>query len=135
MQLSIYLCTFSSTCFGLTRPSSGAMDVTISLHIQHMVSLVQLGVETCRAESTQINTQLHQVGKLIHNSNQNARYNYAKEQCFKSVFSLRTQIEHVPEAHCLIFIVIFSTRRWTKPINLKIPNMTHYRHNPVELDT
>ena len=23
MQLSIYLCTFSSTCFGLTRPSSG----------------------------------------------------------------------------------------------------------------
>ena len=34
------LCTFSSTCFGLTRPSSGAMDVTISLHIQHMVSLV-----------------------------------------------------------------------------------------------
>ena len=40
MQLSIYLCTFSSTCFGLTRPSSGAMDVIISLHIQHMVSLV-----------------------------------------------------------------------------------------------
>ena len=38
------LCTFSSTCFGLTRPSSGAMDVTVSLHIQHMVSLVQLGV-------------------------------------------------------------------------------------------
>ena len=34
------LCTFSWTCFGLTRPSSGAMDVTISLHIQHMVSLV-----------------------------------------------------------------------------------------------
>ena len=32
------LCTFSSTCFGLTRPSSGAMDV--KLHIQHMVSLV-----------------------------------------------------------------------------------------------
>ena len=27
MQLSIYLCTFSSTCFGLIRPSSGAMDV------------------------------------------------------------------------------------------------------------
>ena len=27
------LCTFSSTCFGLTRPSSGAMDVTISLHM------------------------------------------------------------------------------------------------------
>ena len=25
--------------------------------------------ETCRAERTQINTQLHQVGKLIHNSN------------------------------------------------------------------
>ena len=24
------LCTFSSTCFGLTRPSSGAMDVIIS---------------------------------------------------------------------------------------------------------
>ena len=36
MQLSIYLCSFSSTCFGLTRPSSGAMDVIISLHIQHM---------------------------------------------------------------------------------------------------
>ena len=34
------LCTFSSTCFGLTRPSSGAMDVIISLHMQHMVSLV-----------------------------------------------------------------------------------------------
>jgi len=30
MQLSIYLCSFSSTCFGLIRPSSGAMDVTIS---------------------------------------------------------------------------------------------------------
>ena len=30
MQLNIYLCTFSSTCFGLIRPSSGAMDVTIS---------------------------------------------------------------------------------------------------------
>ena len=38
------LCTFSSTCFGLIRPSSGAMDVTVSLHMQHMVSLVQLGV-------------------------------------------------------------------------------------------
>ena len=34
--------------------------------------------ETCRADSTQINIQLHQVGKLIHNSNQNARYNYPK---------------------------------------------------------
>ena len=31
-----------------------------------------------RAESTQINTQKHEVGKLIHNSNQNARYNYPK---------------------------------------------------------
>ena len=40
MQLSIYLCSLSSTCFGLIRPSSGAMDVTISLHMQHMVSLV-----------------------------------------------------------------------------------------------
>ena len=28
MQLSIYLCSFSSTCFGLISPSSGAMDVT-----------------------------------------------------------------------------------------------------------
>ena len=28
MQLNIYL--LSSTCFGLTRPSSGAMDVIIS---------------------------------------------------------------------------------------------------------
>ena len=44
MQLSIYLCTFSSTCFGLIRPSSETMDVIISLHIQHMVSLVLLGV-------------------------------------------------------------------------------------------
>ena len=35
-----HLCTISSTCFGLTRPSSGAMDVIIYLHIQHMVSLV-----------------------------------------------------------------------------------------------
>jgi len=77
IQLNIYLCTFSSTCFGLICSSSGAMDVTISfsLHMQHMVSLVQLGVgleecvcwwrvvlhcswrwaykpETCRAEST-----------------------------------------------------------------------------------
>ena len=43
MQLNIYLCTFSSTYFGLTRPSSGAMDVTISLHIQHMVS-TNLGI-------------------------------------------------------------------------------------------
>ena len=25
MQLNIYLCTFSSTCFGLIRPSSGAI--------------------------------------------------------------------------------------------------------------
>ena len=31
MQLNIYLSSFSSTCFGLIRPSSGAMDVTISL--------------------------------------------------------------------------------------------------------
>ena len=31
---------FSSTCFGLICPSSGAMDVTVSLHMQHMVSLV-----------------------------------------------------------------------------------------------
>jgi len=28
MQFSIYLCSFSSTCFGPLRPSSGAMDVT-----------------------------------------------------------------------------------------------------------
>ena len=40
MQLNIYLCSFSSTCFGLIRPSSRPMDVTISLHMQHMVSLV-----------------------------------------------------------------------------------------------
>ena len=40
MQLNVYLSSFSSTCFGLTCPSSGAMDVTISLHMQHMVSLV-----------------------------------------------------------------------------------------------
>ena len=39
MQLSIYLCSFSSTCFGLIRPSSGAMDVTVTLHMQHMVSI------------------------------------------------------------------------------------------------
>ena len=39
------------------------------------------------AESTQINTQLHQVGKLIHNSNQNARYNYPK-------FTARTCCDH-----------------------------------------
>ena len=31
--------------------------------------------ETCRAKRTQINTQLRQVGKLFHISNQNARYN------------------------------------------------------------
>ena len=35
-----YLCSFSSTCFGLKRPSSGAMDVTVSLDMQHVVSLV-----------------------------------------------------------------------------------------------
>jgi hypothetical protein len=29
-----YLCSFSSTCFGLKRPSSGAMDVTVSLDMQ-----------------------------------------------------------------------------------------------------
>ena len=40
MQLSIYLCSFSSTCSGFIRPSSGSMDVTVSLHMQHMVSLV-----------------------------------------------------------------------------------------------
>ena len=40
LDASIYLCTISSTCLGLTRPSSGAMDVIIYLHIQHMVSLV-----------------------------------------------------------------------------------------------
>jgi len=33
MQLSINLCSFSSTCFGLIRPSSGATDVTIALHM------------------------------------------------------------------------------------------------------
>ena len=38
------LCTFSSKYFGLTCPSSGAKDVTVSLHMQHMVSLVWLGV-------------------------------------------------------------------------------------------
>ena len=95
MQLSIYLCSFSSTCFGLLRPSSEAMDVIISLHMQHMVSLVQLGVglEECvcwwrvavqcsaRAERTQINTQLHQVGKSFRISNQNARYNSPKNLC------------------------------------------------------
>ena len=32
--------------------------------------------ETCRAERTQINTQLHQVGKSFHISNQNTRYTY-----------------------------------------------------------
>jgi len=32
--------SFSSTCFVLIRPSSGVMDVTISLHMQHMVFLV-----------------------------------------------------------------------------------------------
>ena len=31
--MSIYLCAFISTCYGLTRPSSGAMDVKISLHM------------------------------------------------------------------------------------------------------
>ena len=44
MQWSIYLCSFSSTYFGLIRPSSGAMDVTVSLHMQRMVSLVKLDV-------------------------------------------------------------------------------------------
>ena len=44
MEVNIYLCTLSSKCFGLTRPSSGAMDVIIYLHIQHMVSLEKLGV-------------------------------------------------------------------------------------------
>ena len=38
MQLSVYLCSFSKTCLGLIRPSSGAMDVTISLHMQHSSS-------------------------------------------------------------------------------------------------
>ena len=55
MQLSIYLCSFSSTCFGLTRPSSGAMDVTISLHMQHMVSLVytpQVSIDKITAYTT-----------------------------------------------------------------------------------
>jgi len=72
MQLSIYLCSFSSTCFGLTRLSSGAMDVTISLHLQHIVSLVWLGVgpEECVCWWR---VALHQVGKLFHISNQNAR--------------------------------------------------------------
>ena len=32
MQFNIYLSSFNSTCFGLTCPSSGAMDVTVSLH-------------------------------------------------------------------------------------------------------
>ena len=43
MQLNIYLSSFSSTCFGLTHPSSGAMDVTISL-AYGVLGLVQLGV-------------------------------------------------------------------------------------------
>ena len=38
-----------------------------------------------------------------------------------------------PKRTVLLFIVIFNMRQWTKPINLKIPNVTHYRHNPVEL--
>ena len=33
MQMNIYLSSFSSTCFGLTCPSSGAMDFTISLRM------------------------------------------------------------------------------------------------------
>jgi len=42
--LNIYLCTISSTCFGLTRPSSGAMDVIIYLHIK---AYGVLGVVRC----------------------------------------------------------------------------------------
>ena len=46
MQLSIYLSSFSSTCFGLTCPSSGAMDVTISFTCvaYGVLGLVRLGV-------------------------------------------------------------------------------------------
>ena len=73
MQLNVYLCTFSSTCFGLVRPSSGAMDVIISYicsiwcpwcsKVSVLRSVCAGGVlhcsatlhqpETCRAESTQ----------------------------------------------------------------------------------
>ena len=40
------LCTFSSTCFGLTRPSSGAMDVIISFTY---TAYGVLGVVWCRS--------------------------------------------------------------------------------------
>ena len=114
MQLSIYLCSFSSTCFGLIRPSSVAMDVnnfftyaaygvlgvamcrswgvcvhthspgptpsytkdTICCICKEIVNIHcswrwAYKPETCRAERTQINTQLHQSGKSFHISNQN----------------------------------------------------------------
>ena len=40
------LCTFSSTCFGLTRPSSGAMDVKF---LYTYTSYGVLGVVRCRS--------------------------------------------------------------------------------------
>ena len=43
-QLDAIFVYFSSTCFGLTRPSSGALEFIISLQMQHMAFLVQLGV-------------------------------------------------------------------------------------------
>ena len=39
------LCSFSSTCFGLTRPSSGAMDVNFLTYAAYGV----LGVVRCRS--------------------------------------------------------------------------------------
>ena len=74
MQLSINLCSFSSTCFGLLRPSSGAMDVTISSHMQYMVSLVTVLRIVCaggvqHATSTHIprtDTLLHQGHHMLH---------------------------------------------------------------------
>ena len=52
MQLSIYLSSFSSTCFELIRPSSGAMDVTISLHMQHMVSWWRVALQHATSTHT-----------------------------------------------------------------------------------
>jgi hypothetical protein len=55
------------------------------------------GINCMVSHSTQINIQLHQVGKLIHNSNQNARYNYPKKTLFTFSFKYTFQ------KHQLIF--------------------------------
>ena len=74
MQLNIYLLlsSFSSTCFGLTRPSSGAIGVTILTNVTYgvlgfcLVRCLSWGVCVLLA-CCSATRQQHQVGNLFRN--------------------------------------------------------------------